>query len=234
MNWPDKEAPDQEGLNGLWSLWHQERSADVRARLVDAYLPWVKAVAVKCRRTYTSNLYDLNDYVHFGILGLLQCIENFDSTHRVKFETYSYLRIKGSILDGVGNGRKEPVHMYESVDSMLNEHEGREDVIGIEEWINVIADLAMVKVVDITCGRPSSGPTDPLDIYINQRQEENLWNLIGDLNEVMRFVIESRYKRNLTFVQIAEVLNLSRSRISQIHREAMIILRNKYLTWHQE
>src|SRR5881398_4177980 len=96
----DPEAVDaaQEALSGLWNEYKLSGSPLARDKLILQYSPLVKYVAGRVSTGLPSNI-EQADLVSYGIFGLIDAIDKFDTDRGIKFETYAIARIKGSIID---------------------------------------------------------------------------------------------------------------------------------------
>ena len=89
---------DETARNKLWKEYEKEKSAPIREKLILEYAPLVKLVAGRLSMYLGFNV-EYDDLVGYGIFGLIDAIDKFDTMKDVKFETYASLRIRGSILD---------------------------------------------------------------------------------------------------------------------------------------
>lgn len=91
---------DEAYKNKLWNEYAATKSSEVREQLILEYAPLVKLVAGRLSMYLGYNV-EYDDLVSYGIFGLIDAIDKFDSMKEVKFETYASLRIRGSILDQI-------------------------------------------------------------------------------------------------------------------------------------
>ncbi|MBV8160695.1 MAG: sigma-70 family RNA polymerase sigma factor, partial [Acidimicrobiia bacterium] len=89
---------DAAAIEGLWSEYKRTQSRDARDRLIVHYSPLVKYVAGRVSAGLPQNI-EQADLVSYGIFGLIDAIDKFDTERGIKFETYAIARIKGSIID---------------------------------------------------------------------------------------------------------------------------------------
>jgi len=92
----------------IWAEFHQTREPALRNRLVMQYAPLVKYVAGRMRTRLPESV-DQDDLVSDGVLGLMDAIERFDPGRGLAFQTFAVPRIRGSIIDGMGDGHRAPV-----------------------------------------------------------------------------------------------------------------------------
>ena len=84
----------------LWDSYRNKPTPELREKIIVEYAPLVKIVAGKMNM-YLGNNVEYDDLVGYGVFGLIDAIDKFDTSKDVKFETYASLRIKGAILDQI-------------------------------------------------------------------------------------------------------------------------------------
>ena len=82
----------------LWERYHKTRDKKIREQLIIENIELVKIIAGRLYSNYKNNV-EFDDLVGYGIFGLLDSIDKFDPSKNVKFETYAFIRIRGSIID---------------------------------------------------------------------------------------------------------------------------------------
>ena len=91
---------DEAARNKLWKEYGELKNADLREKLILEYAPLVKLVAGRLSMYLGFNV-EYDDLVGYGVFGLIDAIDKFDTMKDVKFETYASLRIRGAILDQI-------------------------------------------------------------------------------------------------------------------------------------
>jgi RNA polymerase sigma factor for flagellar operon FliA len=198
---------------------------------------------------------DEGDLVGYGTLGLIDAIERFDPQRGVKFETYAIARIRGSMIDGLRSMDWVPVsvrHRNRNLEKVVRDLEnelGRsatdEEIaaeLGITtaEYGQRVQDMAGSAILSLedVWGNPEEGeaPTrmaevkdekavDPLDEAEWNSRREILGRSIEKLPDREKLVVTLYYFEGLTVKEIAYVLKVSPSRVSQLHTKAVIRLR---------
>src|SRR5579871_3302572 len=92
------DTDDVTAISGLWAEYKANNSRDARDRLILHYSPLVKYVAGRVSVGLPHNI-EQSDLVSYGIFGLIDAIDKFDTDRKIKFETYAITRIKGAIID---------------------------------------------------------------------------------------------------------------------------------------
>jgi RNA polymerase sigma factor for flagellar operon FliA len=226
---------------------------------VRRYLPLVKHVAARLAMGLPSHI-EMDDLYSYGVFGLLDALERFDPGRGVKFETYAYTRIRGAILDGLRAMDWVPASLrqrarqveeaYARVETRLGRSAEDAEVaaeLGVapEEFGRLLHDLerATLLSLDELWGEEGGEEyalrdllrdeqaVDPLDSAEWRSREEALAEAIEALPERERTVITLFYYDGLAPKEIAQVLGVSVSRISQLHSRAILRLKGRLLAW---
>ncbi|HEX16469.1 MAG TPA: FliA/WhiG family RNA polymerase sigma factor [Deltaproteobacteria bacterium] len=226
-----------------------------REDLILEYIPLVKYLAQRIASRLPQNV-ELEDLINAGVIGLIDAVEKYDPSKRIKFRTYAEFRIKGAIFDELRSQDvlprswrqkiKELEEAYLRLEQRLGRTPTEEEVaeemhISIEEFhqslkeVRSINFLSMDGLIDPTCadkGRlrdilMDPEEKDPLEVLGLAELREILAKAIDELPERHRLVVALYYYEELTMKEIAEVLGVSESRISQIHSQAILSLRAK-------
>jgi RNA polymerase sigma factor FliA len=217
----------------LWQHWQQERSASVREALVVHYSPWARLVA----RDVYMRVYLLRDAWHDcvqnALLGLMEAIERFDSTRGVPFQPYARLRIRGAVFDGLRALRETHIELgyvlkgreaalQERVDSL---HEGS-DGDPLEAFVATTVGLGLGFLLDV---QSMPGAADPTDAYA-ELEKHQLSMAVSEsldlLSEREQTIVVLHYYHQLSFVDIAGQLGVTKGRVSQLHKRALQQLRS--------
>jgi RNA polymerase sigma factor for flagellar operon FliA len=189
--------------------------------------------------------------VSYGILGLIDAIDKFDLSKNVKFETYANIRIRGAIVDQMRNLdwiprsiRQKYKKVEDSVkklqniygDDIKDEYLAKEMNVSLEELYEILNDISGLVVVsldeflqngknfDISSGSIEINPQDALE---KKESEKLIKEVIENLPEKEKKVISLYYYSELTYKEIANVLGISESRVSQLHTSAIAKLKIK-------
>jgi RNA polymerase sigma factor FliA len=228
-----------------------EESAE-RERLIMEHLPQVYYIARRVHERLPQQV-AFEDLVHAGVIGLIEAVRGFDSTKSVPFKSYAKFRIRGAILDNIreldwGSRRlRRKGREIEDAISTLSKKLGRqpeEDEIAAELEISIDELYATAHRIDgaILVGQQvdskydDSGRHDlieaapsrdesPFELCMRAEVKEKLAHVIGELSEREQMVVSLYYKEELTMKEIAAVMQLGESRISQIHTLAISKLR---------
>ncbi len=239
----------------LWKKYKRTKSRLLREEIVRKYLYLVKYVAGRVAIGLPPNV-EFNDLVSYGILGLFDAIEKYDVSQGNKFETYGVSRIRGAIMDELRKLDWAPRLLRKRAREIerkmreLEDKTGRaateeelarslkmsvEDLNGIYSELNSTTFLSLDEVWQNDDGNKpisrlqtveDSLITDQFS-YVHQGEvKELLAQSIDQLPEKEKLVIVLYYYENLTLREIGEVLNVSESRVCQIHTKVVLRLRS--------
>jgi RNA polymerase sigma factor for flagellar operon FliA len=233
--------------SSLWEKYAADPTPALREKLIIEYSPLVKIVAGKMSM-YLGNNVEYDDLVGYGVFGLIDAIDKFDVHKEVKFETYASLRIKGSILDQIRKMDWIPRTIRQrqkELDTATKEvmaRTGREptdkelaEEMGMSEddYYSFISSLKITNLVSLNEFMEAGGNEPAMDTkknsYFEQPEEkvtrEELSAKLKDSLEVLtekeKKVILLYYYEDLTLKEISEVMEVSESRVSQLHTKAL-------------
>lgn len=237
---------DEAYKNKLWNEYAATKSSEVREQLILEYAPLVKLVAGRLSMYLGYNV-EYDDLVSYGIFGLIDAIDKFDSMKEVKFETYASLRIRGSILDQIRKMDWIPRTIRQKqkkIDAAMKEIEtatGRaatdEEIaqkleISTDDFADWQSQMKITGVVSLN-EFMESGSEIPAEQHNQHRfeepeeviEKEELRKVLGQalelLTEKEKKVILLYYYEDLTLKEISNVLEVSESRVSQLHTRAL-------------
>lgn len=244
----------------LWKDFKKTGDKDLRNTLIEKYLPLVKYIAERLLAKLPQNI-ELDDLTSAGIFGLMDAIEGFDLSRGVKFETYCTTRIRGAILDELRSldwvprivrnkanrvettwknlemelGRTPTdLEMAERLDLSLTEY---------EELLREASAITIVSLTDKAKEDQGSKTLRKIDLLENKKQEDPEEELrrkeITDfitrgLSRKERLIMLLYYYEDLTMREIGATLNLSESRVCQLHSRIIFRLKNQLKKYQTE
>lgn len=226
---------------------------DNRSTIVEEYAPLVKKIAHHLLARLPASV-QLDDLLQAGMMGLLEASMNFDGSKGAKFETFAGIRIRGSMLDEIRRGDWVPRSVHRNQRRVAQVIDELEQALGRDAKDQEIADRLELPLVDyhrilndITVGKvvgiEDLGVTiDALDMDQSQTDDtfESLANIqfhsalvegIKQLPEKDALVLSLYYDEALNLKEIGAILDVSESRVSQIHSQAMLRLKGKLKHW---
>lgn len=236
-------ADPGQDIQAVWKQYKATKERPFRNRLMEHYLPIVRYTADRISAKLPSEV-DVDDLISAGIFGLIDAIEAFDLERGVKFETYCSPRIRGAILDELRTMDWVPrlvrsrAHKLESVTKILKSELGRlpsDDEIAARlaisrnELDKLIKDANAVSLVSLSrkfYDDESSREMEEIDILEDRRSEDPVLELqrrdlhqlvMKNLSRIERIILILYYFEEMTMKEIGATLDLSESRVSQMH-----------------
>ncbi|MDD6036280.1 MAG: FliA/WhiG family RNA polymerase sigma factor [Lachnospiraceae bacterium] len=237
----------------LWEEYSKSKSPELREQIIIEYAGLVKIVAGKLS-IYLGYNVEYDDLVGYGTFGLIDAIDKFDYDKGVKFETYASLRIRGAILDQVRRMDWLPRTLRQKqkrLDAAYQKIEAANGQFATDEELAAELDISVEELGQWQAQTKAAGVVS-LDEYLEQGSENGIvgGTMSGDyaqpekqmeqkamkellvqsleaLTEKEKKVIILYYYEELTLKEISEVLEVSESRVSQLHTKAIQRLRLK-------
>jgi len=238
----------------LWIEYKEKKSQDAREKLILEYLPLVKYIAQRTAINLPSHII-IEDIINDGLLGLIQAIDGYNINRGIEFRTYASFRIKGAILDALRSFDWAPRSLrkksreIEKAFATLESDLGRPALLTevashldltqeeLDKLLNKIRGLAVISLDDFVCKEQEN--TTLIDIYNDKNQIlpegllekkeliETLGRFIEELPYKEKLVITLYYYEELNLKEIAHIMELSESRMSQLHTKAILRIKGK-------
>ena len=240
----------------LWVIYKKSRDPKIRDKFVRQYAPLVKYVAGKVAIGMPHNV-EFDDLVGFGVFGLFDAIEKFDPEKHVKFKTYAVTRIRGAIfdelrsIDWVPRSVRQKAREVEDAVRRLETSLGRsatdweiakEMGMGLPEFQKLMLKISGTSILSLNDVWYTGEDNDKVSIVESIESPQSLNpDTIVEKDEIKRVIIEAigelpdkekkvlvlYYYEDLTLKEIGKVLEVTESRISQLHTKAIMRLRAK-------
>lgn len=245
---------DEIARKRLWQDYANTKDASIRERIILEYAPLVKVVAGRLNMYLGYNV-EYDDLVSYGIFGLIDAIDKFDPNKEIKFETYASLRIRGAILDQIRKMDWIPRTIRQKqkkIDQVMHEIEQRTghvatdeeiaEALGIsdEEYVEWQSQMKVTGVVSLNEYLEAGGPEIkseransssqfevPEDASLQAELKDKLKEALELLTEKEKKVILLYYYEELTLKEISNILDVSESRVSQLHTKALSKMKKK-------
>lgn len=245
---------DDAGRRKLLEEYAKTKTPEVREKLILEYAPLVKVVAGRLSMYLGYNV-EYEDLVSYGIFGLIDAIDKFDCFKEVKFETYASLRIRGAILDQIRKMDWIPRTIRQKqkkIDTVIKEIEQTtghsatdEEIAGAlgiseEEYTEWQSQMKITGIVSLNeymeqgsdvsqdSGKHSCARFESPEERVEKAE---LTKVLGEALEILtekeRKVITLYYYEELTLKEISNILEVSESRISQLHTKALQKMKGK-------
>jgi RNA polymerase sigma factor for flagellar operon FliA len=240
----------------LQAVKEMEINLENSEAVVVEYSPMVKYVANRIALRLPPHI-EVEDLISVGVMGLIDAIEKYDPARGAKFKTYAEFRVRGAILDElrsmdwVPRSIRQKASQVDAVMQKLQAKFGRppedEEVakeLGISldqffDTLNETRSMPVLSLDDLNIVKETGGQQSLLDCLAGKSDadpqiqfrlnelKETIAKTIDTLPEKERLVISLYYYKELTMSEIGVVLNVTESRVSQIHSKTMFRLRTK-------
>ncbi len=238
----------------MWSRYksskNSEEKNELKKEIILEYVNLVKIISGRLYNYYGANI-EYDDLVSYGIIGLIDAIEKYDYTKNIKFQTYASVRIRGAIIDEIRNldwiprSIRQKSKLIKDTYSKLENKLGREpsikelsdelgktdeEVLKILEETNVYNLISLEEELNENLKiqiKDSSTDINPEESLLRKDTIKNLKLALDTLNEREQLIVNLYYYEELTYKEIGKVLNISESRISQIHSKAILKIKSK-------
>ncbi|TXL67705.1 FliA/WhiG family RNA polymerase sigma factor [Cerasibacillus terrae] len=241
----------------LWNNWLTNKNNDAANQLIEHYMYLVFFHTERVATHLPVNI-NKDDLISFGMVGLYDALKKFEINRGLKFDTYAAFRIRGAIIDGlrkedwvprsIRDKMKKIEEASQKLEQQLQRQPTSEEIakyvdMTVGEVENVVKDtlFSFVMSIDekgkrqdsdqnegIGYSIPDKNGVQPEEKLIRRELVKELGDALKVLNEKEQIIISLFYHEELTFTEIGKILNLTTSRISQIHKKAIFKL-NKTL-----
>jgi len=247
---------DETDEQDLWKEYVKTKNPEIRKYFIKKYAPLVKYVAGKVAIGMPHNV-EFDDLVSYGNFGLLDAIEKYNPDKEVKFKTYAMTRIRGAVFDELRtidwiprSIRQKAKHVEKTIVELENrlgrtvedEEIAHELELSIDEFhilVSKISGTSLVSLNDIWHGNDESDELSFMetiespsnmnpDVMVEREETKDLIiESIKRLPEKEKKVIVLYYYEDLTLKEIGDVLEVTESRVSQLHTKAIMRLRGR-------
>jgi RNA polymerase sigma factor for flagellar operon FliA len=243
-------------INAGAAQYRAQQTGDAAA-IVGRHAELVRRIAHHLAARLPSSV-EIDDLIQAGMIGLIEAARNFQSDQGATFETYASIRIRGAMIDAIRAGDWVPrsVHRrYRDVVAAtrsIEQREGRaatsQEIAGalgmsVDDYHHILQDAARGQLLSLDeyaeehDGEPR---LDQHDSFTPARRFEQgafraaLGDAIDNLPEREQLVLSLYYEQEMNLREIGAVLNVSESRVCQIHGQAMLRLRSRLTDWRSE
>ena len=234
---------------------HGEIPADLKEQIVLEHAPLIRYIVNRIAVRLPSHI-DLDDLHNTGVIGLMDAIDKYDPEKNCKFKTYAEFRIKGAILDqlrsldwvprSIRQKSRRLEQAYAEVEQRLGRQANEQEIaeaLGLDMpqfhfLLNQVRGVSMINLDELRAGGESDQPLhgdlfedvkaeNPFLLLKSREMRQAIAECIGALPEKERLVISLYYYEDLNMKEIGSVLEITESRVCQIHTKAVARLRSK-------
>nr|WP_162836463.1 RNA polymerase sigma factor FliA [Arsukibacterium ikkense] len=223
-------------------------------QLVERHAPLVKRIAYHLMARLPASVL-VDDLIQSGMIGLIEAAKNFDGSKGASFETFAGIRIRGSMLDEMRRGDWTPRSVHRNARLIADtiaelEAEFGRDIkdsevaekldISLDEYHHMLTDVSSGRIIgiedlgvseDVLVTSEDRGGDLLYEQQANEAFNQALVTTISSLPEREALVLSLYYNEELNLKEIGAVLDVSESRISQIHSQALVRLKARMQAW---
>jgi RNA polymerase sigma factor for flagellar operon FliA len=230
----------------------------LRNQLILDYSPLIRFVAQRIASRLPSNI-DLDDLISAGVIGIMDAIDKYDPTRDNKFKTYAEFRIRGAILDelrsqdwvprSVRDKAKKIEKTYAELEQKLGRTVSDTELsealgLGLDDYYDMVSKvkaITLLSIDEITSPQQhdkrnllecleNPNIKNPFSHLKSKNMRNVLMSHIDELPEKQRLVLSLYYYEELNLKEIGKILEVTESRVSQLHTQAVEKLRLKIKT----
>ncbi len=242
----------EEELTALWESYFKDKNnKQIRDALIVQYIYLIRYVVGRIKVTLPSTI-SVEDIAGYGVEGLINAIERFSIQRNTRFETYALIRIRGAILDRIRSEDFLPRSVRRKIKEIkvaqeyLKQEIGRmptttevANYLGMDvEKVNQILseDTVMTSIYDRKGANDDSveiidtiqdtNKLNPQENMEEKNVKQELERALQRLPERERIIMVLYYQENMTLKEIGSTINMSESRVCQLHAQAIMKLKN--------
>ena len=236
----------------MWKRAYANTLEDERERTIEEFMPIIKNLAYKISKGFEDN-HVIDDLVSAGVMGLLEAMEKYDVSRGIKLNTFSYLRIRGAMIDelrsrdwfprSARSKAKKIGEVIRKLENTLGRYPDEEEVakalnVNPEDYLTMLKDYGNLSVLSIEGLSEVSGEDrdkiiqyvidesdDPEKYAEFHEMERMLAQEMNRLPERQKLVLSLYYLEDLNMKEIAGSMGVTEARVCQIHSQAIMNLR---------
>ena len=235
--------PPDEAL--LWQRLREHGDVEAREQLLARHMPYARVVASTYYAKRFHDEIEFGDYLQYASVGLLEAMERYEPGHGAQFRTFAARRMHGAILNGlekltekqqqIAARQRIRAERLQAVKELASEQSGLQGNApprSTEQLFRFVSEvglgLALAWILEGTSMVEEPERIESVPFYRNaevRQMRERLLRAVDSLSAQERTVIRSHYLQEIPFEEVAAMLNVTRGRVSQIHRQALLRLR---------
>ena len=241
----------EDELYSLWGEYFKDKSnKTVRDTLIVQYIYLIRYVVGRVKVTLPATI-SIEDIAGYGVEGLINAIERYSPQKNTRFETYALIRIRGAILDRIRAEDFLPRSVRKKIKDIKSAQEELKQKLGrtpttseIAEFLEmepekvsqlISEDTVMTSIYDKRGGADDSleiidtiqdEKLNPQEKMEEKNVKQELEKALGRLPERERVIMVLYYQENMTLKEIGATINMSESRVCQLHAQAIMKLKN--------
>jgi RNA polymerase sigma factor for flagellar operon FliA len=215
-------------------LWRRRGSDDMSAvaELAERYLPYAKYIAARLYKQRTDNDVPFDDYFQLASLGLMEAVNRFDVSQGVAFTTFANYRIRGAVLNGLQSTterRNQAAYIRRNRAQRAESLQGpatSDEKAAFTGMVDVIVGLAIGLLIEQEVAAETTSTDEPFDARALADVRRLVGAAVDDLPPRERLIVRFHYFQHVPFEEIAVRLNVTKGRVSQLHKRALERIRS--------
>jgi RNA polymerase sigma factor for flagellar operon FliA len=227
-------ADSNDSPSDYFELPLKEKVLVCKSKLFDSNMSWAKNIGLKMHTRSWIKGIEKNDFIHYALVGLLEAINLFDPTLNINFRVYAKYRIKGEILNNIysysDKSQAYLCYKKEIVEDRLSAHfledEQRDNHVQV---IDSIIDLTIGILIEDS-KRDHENLHYGGDFYNTKEISiflEKILGVVNLLSERQQKIVHYHYFQSMKFVDISDLLGITKGRVCQLHQEIILVIRKK-------
>lgn len=214
----------------LWDRWCAQRDSRAREALILLHSPWARLVARDVFLRVHSRRIDWGEFAQNATLGLIEAIDRFDPGRRVEFRSFARHRVRGAVFNGLRQLWRQPTSPTIDVARTESLVENDDDVL--ESFVDWTVGVGIGYLLDVESMPSEHGDTQsPYGVFERNQRYELLRKLMRLLPEREAMVLTLHYLQHVPFVEVARILDVTKGRVSQLHKQGIQRLRECLRTY---
>jgi RNA polymerase sigma factor for flagellar operon FliA len=241
-------------VDALWRRWHEHQDGEAREGLIHLHLPFARMVAATLYARRTSNDVEFGDYLQLASIGMIEAMSRFDPGRGIPFRIFAAKRVQGAVLNGlirltemnqqINAKMRLRDERLEAAKEMARERAEAADPVPsparrADQLFRYLAEVGIgvalgilledTGMVDADAFQNRAEAPSPEISYFRKAEMRQLRSVlhdfVGQLSPQQQSVIRQHYLQEVPFDEIASRMGVTRGRISQLHRQGLLRLR---------
>ncbi|KUI97007.1 sigma-70 family RNA polymerase sigma factor [Vibrio sp. MEBiC08052] len=200
--------------------------------IVFLYSGWLRRIVKNFYLKYYAPGVEFNDFIQYGSLGLIESAKHFDQQASAKFTSFAYLRVKGTILNNIYkfSDSGSLLHWrYRLNQERLDSFQQEQPLTDLESYAELVIELAFSSYLDEE--QENIFSEDISDDGYRLYQQDEALDMIREFIELLpyqqRKIMTLHYFQFVSFTDIAELMQVSKARVSQLHAKSILAMKQR-------
>ena len=217
----------------LWQALRNENSQEARLTLVEKYLPLARTISKQMYRNNYPDGVEFEDYYHYAVTGLIESIDRYDFSREASFKTFANYRMRGAILSGIEHFSEVRQQLgfrarqKERVYSVVTNTDTSVSATIFSQLLNYTVEFAISYLLDdfFFQSQTQLRQNLPYESFAIRETQNQVNDIVAALPIREQRIIRYHYYQGLAFEHIAQIMAISKGRVSQLHKFALQSIR---------